>query len=81
MTMCEQPVRDKHLTPLIIALVGGALALLAFIMRIWTLFMRKSSRSVGADDYLAGAALLLAAPPTLTCFACKSRQEEPGMQQ
>lgn len=70
MNMCGAPVRDKHEQPLIIALTMGSLALLAFIMRCLTLLMRSLGRGVGADDYFAGIAVLLAAPPTLTCFSC-----------
>jgi hypothetical protein len=73
MTMCGAPVRDKHLRTVVISLTGGALALMAFIMRLCTLFLRKTGRSAGADDYMAGAALLLAGPPTLTCFTCMLR--------
>jgi hypothetical protein len=71
MTMCGAPIRDKQIVPMVVSLVGGSLALLAFIMRLCALMVRKTGRSMGADDYLAGAAVLLALPPTFTTFSCK----------
>lgn len=73
MTMCGAPIRDKHMQPLVISLVGGSLAILAFIMRVLALLSKKIGRPAGVDDYLAGAAVLLSGPPTFTAFSCMAK--------
>jgi hypothetical protein len=70
MTMCGAPVRDKHLQPLIIGLVGGALAGLAFIMRLCSTFSKSGGRTLGLDDHMATAAVVLSVPPTVFSLTC-----------
>jgi len=65
---CGRPVRDKHVVPLTLAITGGTLATLAFVMRMGALFTRSQGRSIGVDDFFAGLALVLAGPPTLTAL-------------
>lgn len=65
MTMCQAPVRDKHMQPLVIGLVGGALAGLAFIMRMCSTFSKTGGRSLGMDDHMATVAVILSVPPTV----------------
>lgn len=65
MTMCQAPIRDKHLQPLVIGLTGGALAGLAFIMRLCSTFSKSGGRSLGWDDHLATVAVVLSVPPTV----------------
>lgn len=73
MNMCGAPVRDKHIQPLVIAITGGTLATLCFVMRICATLSRSSGRSLGVDDLMAGAAVLFAGPPTLLAIPCMSR--------
>ena len=72
MTMCVAPVRDKSLEPLVIGMVFGGLALLAFVLRMCSTFS-ASGRPIGADDYMAIATIVFATPPTVfavTCMSC-----------
>jgi hypothetical protein len=72
MTMCGAPTRDKASTPLIVGLVGGAFALLAFMMRVCAPLTSQSRRHYGLDDYFATAAVALAVPPTAFAVTCQS---------
>lgn len=65
MTMCQAPIRDKHIEPLAIGLAGGALAGLAFLMRMCSTFSKSGGRSLGMDDHLASVAVVLSVPPTV----------------
>lgn len=70
MTMCGAPVRDKHMQPLLIGLVGGALAGLAFLMRMCSTFSKSGGRTLGLDDHMATAAVALSVPPTVFAITC-----------
>ncbi|KAK6224072.1 hypothetical protein LQW54_000219 [Pestalotiopsis sp. IQ-011] len=63
-TMCGQPVRDYSATPLLVGVIGGAIALLVFIMRMCAIIPNKG-RALGWDDYTIAVTVALAAPPTV----------------
>lgn len=69
MTMCGAPVRDKSAEPLVIGMVFGALALLAFGLRMCSL-IAKEGRTMGWDDYMCLLNVLLAGPPTAFAVTC-----------
>ncbi|KAF7536940.1 hypothetical protein G7054_g4094 [Neopestalotiopsis clavispora] len=63
-TMCGQPVRDDSATPLLVGVIGGAIALLVFIMRMCATLPHKG-RQLGWDDYTMAITVALAVPPTV----------------
>ncbi|KAI4595203.1 hypothetical protein KJ359_007179 [Pestalotiopsis sp. 9143b] len=62
--MCGQPVRDDSATPLLVGVIGGAIALLVFIMRMCAIIPNKG-RALGWDDYTIAVTVALAVPPTV----------------
>lgn len=62
--MCGQPVRDDSATPLLVGVIGGAIALLVFIMRMCAIIPNKG-RALGWDDYTIAITVALAVPPTV----------------
>ncbi|KAF4120603.1 hypothetical protein GMORB2_2606 [Geosmithia morbida] len=64
MTMCGAPIRDKSMQPLVIGILFGVIALIAFLLRIGAIFV-KSGRLPGLDDAMILLAVLLAVPPTV----------------
>ena len=78
MTLCQAPVRDKHMTPLAIGMGFGVLALLSFSMRIFATY-KKGWHTLGMDDYTIVLANVFAVPPTLFAIFCKSLNQYPKM--
>lgn len=62
--MCGQLVRDDSATPLLVGVIGGAIALLVFIMRMCAIIPNKG-RALGWDDYTIAITVALAVPPTV----------------
>ncbi|KAG9606556.1 hypothetical protein KCV01_g5664, partial [Aureobasidium melanogenum] len=63
-TMCGAPVRDQTLKPLLIGVIGGAIALLIFILRLCSA-LPVAGRLMGWDDYAMCIAVALGVPPTV----------------
>jgi hypothetical protein len=70
--VCGAPMRDKHLQPLLIGLIGGGLAGLAYLMRLCSTFAKTGGRPLGMDDHMCSIAVLVAIPPTAFAVTCKS---------
>lgn len=64
LTMCGAEVRDQTSTPLLVGVIGGAVAILVFGMRICSR-LPSGSRILGWDDWTIAFTVLLAAPPTV----------------
>ncbi|KAI0148662.1 CFEM domain-containing protein [Xylariaceae sp. FL1272] len=64
-TLCGGPVRDETLEPLLVGVIGGAIALLAFSGRMLSAIMPSAGRLLGWDDWTMVATVLLAVPPTI----------------
>lgn len=64
-TMCGVPVRDESSKPLLIGVVGGAIALVAFILRMLAIIPIKGGKLPGWDDYTIIIASALTVPPTV----------------
>lgn len=62
LTICGAEVRDNSTTPLLIGVIGGAIALLAFLMRMCSGFV---GRPMGWDDLTMALCVALAVPPTV----------------
>lgn len=63
-TMCGAPVRNESLKPLLIGVIGGAFALMIFILRLCSV-LPEGGRLMGWDDYAICAAVALGVPPTV----------------
>ncbi|CAJ2499722.1 Uu.00g025750.m01.CDS01 [Anthostomella pinea] len=64
LTMCGAKPRDESLTPLLVGVVGGAIALLVFILRMCST-LPSGGRVLGWDDWTIAIAVVLAVPPTV----------------
>lgn len=64
MTLCGAEVRDDSTTPLLIGVIGGAIALLAFLMRMCSA-IPSGGRVLGWDDWTMAVCVALAVPPTV----------------
>ncbi|KAI0018777.1 CFEM domain-containing protein [Xylariomycetidae sp. FL0641] len=66
-TMCGTPddMRDATMVPLLVGVIGGGIASLAFFMRVCACVLPTGGRSVGWDDYTIGITMALAIPPTV----------------
>ncbi|KAI4717643.1 hypothetical protein E4T48_06151 [Aureobasidium sp. EXF-10727] len=62
--MCGAPVRDQHLKPLLIGVIGGAIAFVIFVLRLCSV-LPASGRHMGMDDYAICVAVALGTPPTV----------------
>jgi hypothetical protein len=62
--MCGVEVRDESLTPLLIGVIGGAVALIAYILRMCA-GLPKGGRDLGWDDWTITICVALATPPTI----------------
>ncbi|KAI6778369.1 uncharacterized protein J7T54_000487 [Emericellopsis cladophorae] len=67
-SVCGAPVRDKHLQPLLIGLIGGGLAGLAYVMRLCSTFSKSGGRTLGMDDHMCSIAVLMSIPPTVFAY-------------
>ncbi|KAG9562314.1 CFEM domain-containing protein, partial [Aureobasidium melanogenum] len=63
-TMCGAPVRNQTLKPLLIGVIGGAIALMIFILRLCSA-LPVAGRLMGWDDYAMCIAVALGVPPTV----------------
>ncbi|KAI1849609.1 hypothetical protein JX265_007948 [Neoarthrinium moseri] len=63
-TICGLPVRDERATPLLVGVIGGAVALLVFIMRMCS-SLPTGGRLLGWDDWTMAITVAFAAPPTI----------------
>ncbi|KAI4760305.1 hypothetical protein E4T52_06755 [Aureobasidium sp. EXF-3400] len=63
-TMCGAPVRNETTKPLLVGVIGGALALVIFILRLCS-GLPASGRPMGWDDYAICVAVALGTPPTV----------------
>lgn len=63
-TMCGVEVRDDSTTPLLVGVIGGAIALLVFILRMCSA-LPSSGRLLGWDDWTMAITVALAVPPTV----------------
>ncbi|KAG9698227.1 CFEM domain-containing protein, partial [Aureobasidium melanogenum] len=63
-TMCGAPVRNQTLKPLLIGVIGGAIALMIFILRMCSA-LPVAGRPMGWDDYAICVAVALGVPPTV----------------
>lgn len=63
-TLCGVEVRDDSATPLLIGVIGGAIALLVFIMRMCSA-LPVAGRPLGWDDWTMTITVALAVPPTV----------------
>ncbi|KAI1328539.1 CFEM domain-containing protein [Xylariaceae sp. FL0255] len=63
-TLCGAKVRNESATPLLVGVIGGAVALLVFIGRMLAA-VPSEGRMLGWDDWTMLATVLLAAPPTV----------------
>ena len=64
MTMCGAPVRNETAVPGLVAVIGGAFALLAFLLRM-AVCSPWMGRSMGWEDYTIAVAVALTVPPTV----------------
>jgi hypothetical protein len=71
-TMCGAPVRNETLKPLLVGVVGGAIALVLFILRLCAC-LPVGGRPMGWDDYAICVAVALGTPPTVFSVLCRSR--------
>lgn len=62
--MCGAPVRNQTLKPLLIGVIGGAIALMIFILRMCSA-LPVAGRPMGWDDYAICVAVALGVPPTV----------------
>lgn len=62
--MCGAPVRNETLKPLLVGVIGGAIALMIFILRLCS-GLPVGGRAMGWDDYAICIAVALGAPPTV----------------
>lgn len=62
--MCGAPVRNQTLKPLLIGVIGGAIALMIFILRMCSA-LPVAGRPMGWDDYAICVAVALGVPPTM----------------
>ncbi|KAH8199888.1 hypothetical protein TruAng_005944 [Truncatella angustata] len=62
--LCGVEVRNDSATPLLVGVIGGAVALLAFIMRMCS-GLPASGRVFGWDDWTMAVTVALAVPPTV----------------
>lgn len=62
--MCGIEVRDDSATPLLIGVIGGAIALFIYILRMCSA-LPAGGRPLGWDDYTMTLTVALAAPPTI----------------
>jgi hypothetical protein len=70
-TMCGAPVRNETTKPLLVGVIGGALALVIFILRLCS-GLPASGRPMGWDDYAICVAVALGTPPTVFSVLRKS---------
>ncbi|KAI4853310.1 hypothetical protein E4T44_00914 [Aureobasidium sp. EXF-8845] len=63
-TMCGAPVRNETLKPLLVGVIGGAIALVLFILRLCAC-LPVGGRPMGWDDYAICVAVALGTPPTV----------------
>ncbi|KAK6071108.1 CFEM domain-containing protein [Seiridium cupressi] len=63
-TMCGVEVRDDSATPLLVGVIGGAIALVVFVMRMCA-SLPRNGRMLGWDDWTMCVAVILAVPPTV----------------
>jgi len=69
--MCGAPVRNESLKPLLVGVIGGAIALVIFLLRLCSV-LPASGRLMGWDDYAICVAVALATPPTIFSILRKS---------
>jgi len=69
--MCGAPVRNESLKPLLVGVIGGAIALIIFLLRLCSV-LPASGRLMGRDDYAICVAVALATPPTIFSILRKS---------
>ncbi|KAI5200893.1 hypothetical protein E4T38_06328 [Aureobasidium subglaciale] len=62
--MCGAPVRDQRMKPLLVGVIGGAIALMIFILRMCS-GLPAGGRPLGWDDYTICIAVALGTPPTV----------------
>jgi hypothetical protein len=67
--MCGAPVRNQTLKPLLIGVIGGAIALMIFILRLCSA-LPMAGRPMGWDDYAMCIAVALGVPPTVFSVLC-----------
>jgi hypothetical protein len=70
-TMCGAPVRNETLKPLLVGVIGGAIALVLFILRLCAC-LPVGGRPMGWDDYAICVAVALGTPPTVFSVLCRS---------
>lgn len=63
-TMCGAPVRNETLKPLLVGVIGGAITLMIFILRLCS-GLPVGGRVMGWDDYAICIAVALGTPPTM----------------
>jgi hypothetical protein len=63
-TLCGAEVRDATSTPILVGLIGGAIAFLIFVGRICS-SLPSSGRQLGWDDWTITIATALMIPPTV----------------
>ncbi|KAK2016002.1 CFEM domain-containing protein [Colletotrichum eremochloae] len=64
MTMCGAPVRDETTKPLLIGVIGGAIAIVVFGLRMCS-GLPVGGRKLGWDDWTIVLAMILTMPPTI----------------
>ncbi|KZL77851.1 CFEM domain-containing protein [Colletotrichum tofieldiae] len=64
MTMCGAPVRNETAKPLLIGVIGGAIALMVFGLRMCS-GIPTGGRTLGWDDWTIVIAMALTMPPTI----------------
>jgi hypothetical protein len=62
--MCGAPVRNETLKPLLVGAIGGAIALVVFVLRLCA-GLPAGGRPMGWDDYAICVAVALGTPPTV----------------
>ncbi|KAG4028589.1 hypothetical protein MFRU_020g00320 [Monilinia fructicola] len=62
-TMCGAPVRDRTKDPSYIGVIGGGIALVAYLLRIISSIL--TVRQWGSDDWAMSSVVALAVPPTI----------------
>lgn len=62
--MCDAPVRNETLKPLLVGVIGGAITLIIFTLRLCS-GLPVGGRLMGWDDYAICVAVALGTPPTV----------------